>query len=84
VTGDFELSWRNGLKLLQDFWKCLVDVAADYTRLASAPNKIFENLNIEIVAKTYYVELWLNAVEHIFKLSGGLLGLNFVAILSIS
>lgn len=75
LTRNSNFCRRNGFEFLQDFWKCLVDVAADDTRLASAPNKILKNLNIEIVAKPNNVKLWLNAVEHIFKLSGGLLGL---------
>ena len=84
LTRDSNFCWRNGFEFLQYFGECLVDVAADYTRLASAPNKIFENLNIEIVAKPNYVKLWLNAVEHIFKLSRCDFSLIFVAILSIS
>ena len=83
VTGDFELSWRNGLKLLQNFRKCLVDVAADYTRLTSTLNQILKYLNVEVATEADNIKLRLNTIEYVFKLSGSDYSFFFVTILSV-
>ncbi len=83
MTGDLKLSWGYSFKLLQNFRKCLVYVAADYTRLTSTLNQILKYLNIEIITEADNIKLGLNTIEYVFKLSGSDDSFLFVVIIPV-
>lgn len=79
-----DFRWRRLLKLLQYFFEGLVEIAADNARLRSRPNQVLENWYVELTPKPDHIELWVNAVEHIYQFTRCLYCLLSVPILAIS